>query len=52
MDFYANVDDAAMKAVLGSRPNGLPNTRRERDEDERPTDATSPVADGANGEWH
>jgi hypothetical protein len=26
MDYYANVDDAALDAIVGPRPNGLPNT--------------------------
>jgi integrase len=44
MAYYANVDEAVMEAVLGTRPNGSPNTRAVAErEGDRHGDAT-PVA--------
>jgi integrase len=47
MDYYANVDDAVMEAVLGPRPNGLPNDRADAAE---PAGGLSPQVVAVEGD--
>jgi integrase len=42
MDYYANVDDAVMEAVLGRQRNSLRNSEPVEGENQDPTTATKP----------
>lgn len=51
MDYYANVDEAVMAAVLGEsigQPNSLPNTTPAAGKEEKSTDAVSRGQDGTS----
>jgi len=48
MDFYANVDDAVMEAVLGAEHNNLHNTQPEESEVAERTDVVNGYQEGTS----
>src|SRR5262249_31090084 len=49
MDYYANVDDAAMEAVLGPQRNSLRNARRDPERETVGNDDERPYSQGTCG---